>query len=171
MNCETREATLQKFPLSPWVMNAKRYEHGLPLAAMFTAVVVFFFEPVFELPPQAVTSSAAVATTIGTAKLRRRSLIDWIPPIGEPLFAKSVLLPRRAPRACAARLLRGAGPTPSVRRPAPAHIGTLQHCRRLGGQWVAPGSFGEAHLQDKRGGLADASLLVLSLRARPYQTD
>jgi hypothetical protein len=71
--------------LSPWVITAKvSPEHGLPVAAMFTALVVLpplppELEPeleLLELPPHAASSSTAAATNAGTTRLRRSRLID-----------------------------------------------------------------------------------------------
>ena len=114
-------------------MKAKWYVHGLLLDAMFTAVVVLVLELLFELPPQAARSSAAAATAIGTAKLRRRRLIEWIPPTGEPNWRNRCSGSSRAPRACTARLLRGVGPIPSERRIAPGRIEDVRHGRERRG--------------------------------------
>ncbi len=71
--------TLQKLPLSPWVISANLYaEHGFPLAAMFTALVVVPLEVVLllELLPHAATSRAATPKAATTPIVRDSRLID-----------------------------------------------------------------------------------------------
>jgi hypothetical protein len=64
-------------------MTANRYVQGLPLDAMFTALVacelvlpaLLELEPELELDPHAATSIAAASTAMGAATLRRSCLI------------------------------------------------------------------------------------------------
>ena len=72
--------TLQKLPLSPWVISANLYdEQGFPLAAMFTALVVvpLLLALLLELLlPHAATSRAATPTAATIPIVRDSRLID-----------------------------------------------------------------------------------------------